>query len=208
MAWALVAGINGSGKTVIAREIKKQRKDIQTISGTNVLLRSLGENVALDTEAKISLESYQQLERLDIKTLEHAYTNIFPSVLEKYKQKHSNVILFYHLCITKKDPISGNVTYDNSFVRDWYSKIFDTFIFLDVSAEEIQARCNKDRVNGSRLRTELSLEQIKIQISKSNQEWKKLVQKQRAIGKNSCHIIPNEGKVQETVSRIIHLICC
>lgn len=143
-----------------------------------------------------------------MKTLEHAYTNIFPSVLEEYKQKHSNVILFYHLCITKKHPISGNVTYDNSFVRDWYSKMFDTFILLDVSAEEIQVRCNKDRVSGKRWRTELSLEQIKIQISKSNQEWKKLVQKQRAIGKNSSYLVPNEGKVQETVSRIIHLISC
>ena len=47
-----------------------------------------------------------------------------------------------------------------------------------------------------------------IQISKSNQELKKLVQKRRAIGKNSSYIVPNEGKVQETVSRIIHLISC
>lgn len=206
MAWVAVFGVNGAGKSTIAKEMKKLRSDIQIISGTNVLLKALGEDIDMSAEQKIPLESYQLLASLDSKTLEHAYTAVLPQVLETYKRKHDKVVFFYHLCVVNRDPLTGNSIYDNSFVRDWYFHLFEHFILLDVSAREIQARCQQDRVSKNRVRTELSLEEIETQISKSTQEWNKLVRSGKKLGKNSCSVLSNEEARPGALSYILNLV--
>ncbi len=174
MPLVLLVGINGVGKDTVANEIKTRWPGIKVVSGSKVFMKAAGLSVGLNTNQPASLQDYQFIEAIPADEAEQIYNTQFYQILSDLKNSSAITLLLYHLCIVKVDPKSNAISFDDSFVRDWYYDLFDCFILLHTDATQIQTRQLADATSGRRSRPVLPLTAITEQMKRSNQQWELL----------------------------------
>lgn len=202
MSLISIFGLNGSGKDTLIAKLKYQYPKIVLISGSRVMMKSLGLQVDITTDFPISREYYELLEKTPNNVKMQIFDNEYFATLKEFNNTGRTGIILNHLVVPRKE--HGHITFDSQ-IRPWYLQVYSLMIYIKAKPEEIYLRQERDRVSGKRVREIFTLDEIKETEIQSDQLWHDLFE--RPNMSEYLYVVYNhEGQIDKAVEDLTTIL--
>lgn len=198
-----MVGVNGSGKDTIGHEIIDRRRELVVLSGAQILMHNLGMDVGIEVTfpPQTTSEMYRQLEQTPKEVKAVMCDTVFKDTLQAFRATGKTYVLFSQLVVAfTLANNGGGITFQPEDTT-WYPEVFDQFVYVRATPEELTARRERDLQNGARNRGRIALSDLQLHQQLYDQVWEDLTEVVGDPGR--MFIVQNtEGKLADSVRAV------